>query len=195
VSASRPPPTPPRQPHRCLGRLAIVLIGQSKAAAPLWFGCRRRLRPGKPLRRRVFAPSRRPLTSPPSFRSGHRRAARVQPLPTSVIYARELGCVALFHTGEASAMSPFLAPFTASSSCRHSGAVTRARAGAVHHAVELPTQRRRHACSCQSRARRWATRLGRPKPSWARSWATRAAQAGCAGAMPLGHTWIRPSDI
>jgi hypothetical protein len=96
---------------------------------------------------------------------------RVPPMPT--VYARELGCIALFRAGEASTVSPFLAPFTVPSSCRRNGAVARARAGAVHRDVELPAQRRRHARSRRSRARRWATRLGRPKPSWERPWATR----------------------
>jgi hypothetical protein len=154
---------------------------------------------GKLLHRRVFTSSRPPLTPPPSFRPGHHRATCVRAPPTPVVYARELDCVAHFRASEASAVSPFLAPFTALSSCRCSGAVARPHVGAVHRTVELSAQRRCCACSRRSRARRWATRPGRPKPSWARSWATRmlcrpGPRAHCAAGpwriQPIGIQFV-----
>jgi hypothetical protein len=102
--------------------------------------------------RRDFTPSRPSLTSP-SFRPGH--------------HWRRLSMPA------SSAVSPFLAPFNAPSSCRRSSAVARGRAGAIHRAVELPVQRCRRARSRRSHARLLATRPGRPKQSSARPWAMR----------------------
>jgi hypothetical protein len=77
----KPTAPPSRQPHRRLSRLTAVPTDWSKAVARL--RSRRRLCPGKPLRRSVFVLSRPPLTSHPSFCPGHRRDA-ASPFSTPV---------------------------------------------------------------------------------------------------------------
>jgi hypothetical protein len=164
---------PSRQPRRCLGRITVVLTDRSEAAACLRpRRCRRlhRLRPGKPLRRRVFAghrtrslpssltsPPLAPCMSPPSRATQCRRLHRELDRATFLAPVRP-PVVPLFPRATSRALvrfPPRLLPLchpSAPPSCQRSGAITRARAGA--------------ACT-----------LRRRRPSWARLGCAHAAQA------------------
>jgi hypothetical protein len=141
---------PSRQPRRCLGRITVVLTDRSEAAACLRpRRCRRlhRLRPGKPLRRRVFAghrtrslpssltsPPLAPCMSPPSRATQCRRLHRELDRATFLAPVRP-PVVPLFPRATSRALvrfPPRLLPLchpSAPPSCQRSSAIARARAG------------------------------------------------------------------
>jgi hypothetical protein len=137
------------------------------------------------LRRRVLVPPgsanplhRRPRTSPPNRHAARCQRPRLAVPPDATVYAHELGRAAVHAPVRPRCAFPGRLPCAG-------------EVAAVARACHATARTLPPAELDQAVGRTRCAGRGRAGPGWA----TCAAQAGCAGTVPLGRGRIRPSGI